>query len=95
LKTVRRRLDRLQGQFVLVGRRPLRVYRMVLCKYGGKGSLDNAICTRTLCADGTVAEYVELDGSNDGPGSVTAEELDRWVASFPIQANGAIARQRT
>ena len=86
--TMMRRLNRLEDQFVLVGRRPLRVHRPVLCKYGGRGSLDNATCTRTLCPDGTVVEFVELDGSNDGPGSVSAEELDRWVNSFPIQLSG-------
>ena len=88
MRTVIRRLARLEDQFVLAGRRPLRVHRLVLCRYGGKGSLASATCQRTLCPDGTVNEFVELDGSNDGPGSVTAEELDRWVAGFPIQVLG-------
>jgi len=27
----------------------------------------------------------KMYGSNEGPDAVTAEELDRWVASFPIE----------
>ena len=46
--------------------------------------------TRTLCADGTVMEFVELDGSNDGLGSISAEGLDRWVAGFPIRVSGNV-----
>jgi hypothetical protein len=30
-------------------------------------------------------EFVELYRHNEGPDSVTAEELDQWVASFPIE----------
>jgi len=41
--------------------------------------------SKTLCPDGTVSELVELFGTNEGPDSVTAEELDQWVAGFPIE----------
>jgi hypothetical protein len=54
--------------------------------------LENATCKRTLCPDGTVMEFVELFGSNEGPDSVTAEELDQWVASFIGAADGTGGR---
>jgi len=39
-----------------------------------------------------VNELVELFGSNEGPESVTAEELDQWVASFPIEVPARMER---
>ena len=56
-----------------------------MCRYGPKTSLETARCKRTLAPDGSVMELVELFGSNQGPDSITDEELDRWVASFPIE----------
>ena len=75
MKVVGRRLERLETRFAPPDQRPRRVYLMVLCRYGRTTSLANSRCTRTLCADGTVMEFVELEGSNDGPGRVTSEEL--------------------
>jgi len=56
-----------------------------VCSAGAGKSLENATCTRTLWPDGTLFEMVELDGSNEGPGEVTDEALDRWLEGFPIQ----------
>jgi len=42
-------------------------FRMIVCRYGGRMSLKNARCRRTLCPDGTVIEFVELLGSSEGP----------------------------
>ena len=88
MRTISRRLARLEDQLVTADRKVRSRYRLVLCRFGSRTSLENATCKRTLCPDGTVVEFVELDGSNDGPGSVTAEELDRWVDRFPIEVSG-------
>lgn len=85
MKTVVRRLARLEDQFASADQRARKWFRLVVCRYGAKTSLENATCRRTLGPDGTVMELVELYGSNEGPERVTAEELDRWVASFPIE----------
>jgi hypothetical protein len=88
VKTIVKRLARLEDQFVPPDQKARKCFRLIVCRYGAKTSLENARCKRTLCPDGTVAELVEMYGSNDGPESVTAEELDRWVAGFPIQGLG-------
>ena len=56
--------------------------------------LENSWCQRTLCADGTVCESVTLATGNDGR-EVTDEELDEWIATFPIEpADGRIHLRR-
>jgi hypothetical protein len=56
--------------------------------------LENSWCQRTLCADGTVCESVALATGNDGR-EVADEELDEWIATFPIEvADGTIHPRR-
>jgi hypothetical protein len=88
MRTVIKRLARLEEQFAPADRKPRKYYRLVVCKWGSKTGLEHAMCKRTLCPDGTLAELVEMYGSNEGAGRVTSEETDRWVASFPIQVLG-------
>ncbi|MGA2186400.1 MAG: hypothetical protein ABSH47_25575 [Bryobacteraceae bacterium] len=88
MRTVIKRLARLEDQFVPPDQKARKCFRLIVCRYGAKTSLENATCKRTLCPDGTVMELVELNGSYEGSHSVTAEELDRWVASFPIEVPG-------
>jgi hypothetical protein len=85
VRTVVRRLVRLEEHFAPADRKPRRYYRLVVCKWGSRTGLENATCRRTLCRDGTVAELVELYGSNEGPESIPDKELDKWVTSFPIE----------
>jgi hypothetical protein len=91
MRTVARRLARLEEQVAPPDQKARKCFRLIVCRYGGRTSLENARCKRTLSPDGTVMELVELYGSNEGPDSVTPKELDQWVASFPIEAPG-IAR---
>jgi hypothetical protein len=52
--------------------------------------LDNSWCQRTLCADGTVSESITLATGHDGR-EVTVEEVEEWIATFPIEvADGRI-----
>jgi hypothetical protein len=88
MRTVARRLDRLEEQFAPADQKARKCFRLIVCRYGGKTSLENAKCRRTLSPDGTVMEMVELYGSNEEPDSVTAEELDQWVDGFPIEVPG-------
>ena len=84
MTAVMRRIRRLEDQFGSVDR-PRDRFRILVCSAGAGKSLENATCTRTLWPDGTLFEMVELDGSNEGPGEVTDEALDRWLEGFPIQ----------
>ena len=46
--------------------------------------LEGATCRRTWWPDDTVNENVVLAPGNNGR-ELTDDELDRWVASFPIE----------
>ncbi len=84
MKTVIRRLRRLEEQFVSADR-PRRHLRIVIKMAGARPSLEDATCKRTLWADGTLLEMVQFNKYNERPDELTDEELDRWVESFPIQ----------
>lgn len=92
MKTIVRRLGRLEDQFVPPDHKARKCFRLIVCRYGAKKGLENATCKRTLGPDGTVMELVGLYGSNEGPERVTAEELDRWVAGFPIEVPARTGR---
>ena len=47
----------------------------------GELDLERSTCKRTLCQDGTLMELVELHGNPDG---LNDEELEKWIATFPI-----------
>ena len=50
---------------------------------GSKPSLEDATCTRTLRADGTLLELLWFKKHNEEPDELTDEELDRWVEKLP------------
>ena len=82
MKAIAKRLCRLEDQFGPVDRKPRKVSRTVVQRWSrGATSLENARCKRTLCADGTLTELVELAGNDE----VAPDELDNWVASFSIE----------
>jgi hypothetical protein len=58
---------------------------MVVRTFGPEEGLQNATCQRTICANGCLAEVVRLKGSGDG---LTDEELEEFIASFPMEAVG-------
>ena len=47
--------------------------------------LTKATCSRMRCADGSLTEVVFLNGSRDG---ISDEDLERFIESFPIKAQG-------
>jgi hypothetical protein len=59
---------------------PPTVTRLVVCDLGRTLNLEKSKCTRTL-GNGWLTELVDLDG--DGT-QLSDEELERFVASFPI-----------
>ncbi len=85
MKTVIRRTGRLENQLPLAGN-PRDRFRPVIRRLDRKPGLENATCKRTLWSNGTVFEMVWLNRHDDRPGEPTAEELDRWVATFPVEA---------
>ena len=88
MKTVIRRLARLEDRFAPPDQKPRKLLRIVVSQAGSNAGLDEAECTRTLCEDGTLLEVVDLSGRREGPARLTDEELDRWVDSFPVQVLG-------
>ncbi len=84
MKAIGRRVCRLEVRFAPPDKPRDRV-RVVVGRIGPEEGLQNATCKRTLCANGSLVEVVRLNGSADG---LTAEDLDRFVESFPMEPVG-------
>jgi hypothetical protein len=85
MKAIAKRLRRLEDQFGPADRKPRNYSRLVLRPAGlSKPDLENSTCRRTLWPNGTVHESIVLAPGNNGR-ELTDDELDRWVASFPIE----------
>ena len=91
VRAIARRLRRLEDQFGPTERKPRDYSRIVLIRLDRIPGLEGAMCRRTWWPNGTVHKSVVLGKSSDGH-ELTKEELDQWVASFPIEEeNGIIA----
>ena len=86
MRAIDRRLRRLEDQLGPADGKPRDRFRLVLRPAGLRNpALEGATCRRTLCPNGTVLESVEFSRSSDGR-ELTQEELDQWVACFPVEA---------
>ena len=56
--------------------------RLVVRTIIGPTDLAKSTCQRTLCPDGSLLEIVHLNGNGS---DLSEEELDRFIASFPIE----------
>jgi hypothetical protein len=77
----RRRLAKLEA--LLVPQGEPKIFRVVVSAMARPLNLATSECKRTLCSDGTISEFVFLDGDRE---SISQAELDRFVAGFPVQA---------
>ena len=84
MRAITRRLLRLEDQ-VVVPDRPRRRLRLVVMRAGARPCLEGATCTRMLCVDGSLLETLQFLKQSDGPGEPTAEEVDKWIESMPVQ----------
>jgi len=82
MKAMIRRLRRLEALSLIDGR-PRERLRVVTCGVCGPANLEKSTCRRTLDAHGLLMEIVQLDGSRN---SLTAEDFERFVESFPVKA---------
>ena len=57
-------------------------FRVIIAPCIGVADLARSTCRRTLCAGGELIEYVQLNGSRE---SVSDEDLERFIASFPVE----------
>jgi hypothetical protein len=95
MKPITRRLNRLEDQFWPPPPKPRTYFRVVvrmvdvdapaIRKLDRGPSFDRATCKRTLCPDGTLWEVVHLDKIGEDGDQPTDEELNRWIAGFPIE----------
>ena len=84
MKTIATRIARLEDQFGSSDK-PRSRSRLLIMDLGSKLCLADATCQRTLGRDGTLMELVNFRKHAEGPDELTAEELDAWVAGFPVQ----------
>lgn len=88
MKTMARRLSRLEDRFRPEGWKPRGVFGYLICVAGSKRRLEGATCQRSLWPDGTLFETVMFP-EHHGTDEVTDDEPERWIASFPVQGLNA------
>jgi hypothetical protein len=94
VKAIGRRLSRLEHQFGPSAGQPRDYFRLIVRRMDRKAGLAGATCTRTLLPGGTLSEVVRLDKGRGGI-EPTEEQLDAWVATFPIEVpDGSIHLRR-
>ena len=84
MRTLARRLSRLESAWQAT-HNPSSVYRIVFSPVFGRPNLEKCKCNRTISNDGTLLEFVRLDGSAN---ELSDAELDEFVSRFPVQAAG-------
>jgi hypothetical protein len=84
MRAIARRLCQTEEK-VGTAERPRRRLRLVVMRAGARRCLEEATCTRMLCPDGSLLELLQFRKHNDGPDEPTAEEVDRWVETFPVR----------
>ena len=85
MKTVTRRIRKLEDQFRPAGWNPSKRFRLVLFMACTTRSLDCATCKRSLWPDGTLCELVRIGKTNEGAREVSDNEFEEWLASFPVE----------
>jgi hypothetical protein len=89
MKTMNRRLSKLEDRFRPEGWKPRGVFGYLICVAGSKWRLEGATCQRCLWPDDTLFETVMFPEHNAGADEVTDDELEEWIASFPVQGLNA------
>ena len=95
MTTITRRLSRLEDQFWPPAAQPRTRFRVVVSmrdpdapavrRPSREPSFEKATCKRTLCPDGTLWEVVHLDKIGEDGERPTDDELNSWIAGFPIE----------
>jgi hypothetical protein len=70
-------------------RNPEKRNRIVVSRMDRKLNLETSSCTRMLSEDGVLTEVVRLDGIS---ASFSEDELERFLARFPVQISGAVGQ---
>jgi len=84
MKAIVRRVGRLEDRFPInsSGKPKVALRIFVSLPWKGPANLATSTCTRMLNAAGGIIETVKLDGDE---ASVSPDELEKFIASFPIQ----------
>ena len=86
MKAIVRRVGRLEDRFqTQLSGKPKSSLRIIVALAGSEANLATSTCTRYV-RDGLLTEVVQLDGAM---GSISDEELETFVARFPIEPGRA------
>jgi hypothetical protein len=77
--SLKTRLSRLEREQTQISREP---FRVVVSRAGEPFDLAKATCTRTIMQNGQLMELVNLNGSRE---SLSDDDLERFIQSFPIE----------
>ena len=84
MKPMNRRLSKLEHRLRPAGWKPRGLLRYLVSRSGSKRTLEGATCQRSLWPDGTLFEMVMFPEHNAGAAEVTDDEMERWIATFPV-----------
>ncbi len=91
MRVIERRLRSLEKHLAPLHRDRSKDMRVILSVLSQQATLANCTCTRTrTLTNGVLSESVALDGVQ---GSITDEELEAFIQSFPIIDTGTTAGQ--
>jgi len=91
MKPILRRVGRLEDcQAISSGKPKPGVRLIVSLPWKGPANLATSTCLRYLRA-GCITEVVELDGDE---AAIREEELEKFIASFPVQASARAESKR-
>lgn len=86
MRTITRRVGRLEEQFQVQPSGEPQTALRVIVNVPWKARARVSTCRRTLSTPGSVLEMVELHGDDC---KFSNDELDRFIASFPIERSAA------
>jgi hypothetical protein len=89
MRSIDRRLLRLEDQFGTADWKPQQHLRIVVKSLDRLPSLEGATCQRSLWPDGTLFEMVRLEDCRPGHRELTDEELDSWIKGLPVNGNAS------
>jgi hypothetical protein len=86
MRAIVRRVGRLEDRFqTQLAGKPKSSLRIIVTRAGSEANLSTSTCERYV-RDGLLTEVVYLDGAR---GSISDEELETFVARFPIDPGRA------
>jgi hypothetical protein len=82
MRSIDRRIGKLESRYEVNSRPPKLGLRLIVTRIWDQGAEPTSTCQRYV-RDGSLTEIVRLNGEDSG---LSGDELERFIASFPVEA---------